>query len=65
MILVYRTTEKAVELRECIKELADIDRERGERLLDSERRFRDVKASADGLIAELHILNQTAKEGPT
>ncbi|GMN58511.1 hypothetical protein TIFTF001_027600 [Ficus carica] len=63
MGLVYRTTKKAVEWRERIKELEDIDKERGERLLDIERRFRDVKASADGLISELQTLNQTAKEG--
>ena len=63
MWLIYRITEKAVERREWIKELEDNDKEWSERLLDIERRFRDVKASADGLIAELHTLNQTAKEG--
>ena len=63
MGLVYRTTEKAVEWRECIKELEDIDKERGEKLLDIERRFRDVKANADGLIIKLHTLNQMANEG--
>ncbi|GMN51473.1 hypothetical protein TIFTF001_020624 [Ficus carica] len=63
MGLVYRTTEKAVKRRERIKELEDIDREWGERLLDIERKFKYVKASADGLIAEHHTLNQIAKEG--
>ncbi|GMN66528.1 hypothetical protein TIFTF001_035597 [Ficus carica] len=63
MGLVYRTMEKAVEQRERIKELEDIDKERGERLLDIKRRFRDDKASADSLISELQTLNQTAKEG--
>ena len=63
MRLVYHTVEKAVLWRVRIKELEDIDRERGERLLDIEQKFRDVKLSADGLIAELHTLNQTAKKG--
>ena len=36
MGLVYGTAEKAVERRECTKELKDIDRERDERLLDIE-----------------------------
>lgn len=63
MWLVYRTIEKVVKRRKRIKELEDIDREWGERLLDIERRIRDVKSSIDGLIAELYMLNQTATKG--
>ena len=62
MGLIYHSIDKTVERREWIKELEEINQECGERLLNIEWRFRDVKASADGLIAELYALNQTAKE---
>ena len=52
-----------VEWKERIKEFEDIDRESGKSLLDIEKRFRDVKASAGSLISELQTLNQMAKEG--
>ncbi|GMN23096.1 hypothetical protein TIFTF001_049066 [Ficus carica] len=42
---------------------AQVDKDRAEKLLDIERKFKYVRANADGLIAELHILTQTAKEG--
>ncbi|GMN47317.1 hypothetical protein TIFTF001_016500 [Ficus carica] len=63
MGLVYRTTDKVVEQKERIKDLQDIYREHGEKLLDIERKFRDVKSNAEGLIDELHSLKQTANKG--
>ena len=60
---IYRFTDKAVEWREWIRELEEIDQERGEKLLDIEQKFKDVKASTYSLIVELHTPNQIAKEG--
>ncbi|GMN46179.1 hypothetical protein TIFTF001_015363 [Ficus carica] len=40
-----------------------LKRERGEKLLDIERKFEDVKASATELIAELQTVTQSTKEG--
>ncbi|GMN48554.1 hypothetical protein TIFTF001_017719 [Ficus carica] len=60
---VYRTTDKVVEQKKLVKELEDKDNERGEKLLDIERKFKDVKVSANVLIAELQTVNQVAKEG--
>ncbi|GMN54160.1 hypothetical protein TIFTF001_023289 [Ficus carica] len=55
MELVYRTTDKVVEQKARIKELEEIDSERGEKLLDIERRFKDVKASTDGLLVDADV----------
>ncbi|GMN62576.1 hypothetical protein TIFTF001_031639 [Ficus carica] len=52
-----------VEQKKLVKELQDKDRERGEKLLDIELKFKDVKSNADGLIHELHSLKQKANEG--
>ena len=62
MGLVYRATDKVVEQKKLVKELQDKDRERGEKLLDIERKFEDIKASANGLIAELQTVNWSMKE---
>ncbi|GMN49580.1 hypothetical protein TIFTF001_018746 [Ficus carica] len=62
MGLIYRFTNKVVEQKEQIRELEVVDKEHAEKLLDIERKFKDVRASADGFIAELHTLNQTTKE---
>ncbi|GMN47593.1 hypothetical protein TIFTF001_016757 [Ficus carica] len=49
------TSETDVDLRSS--------KECGEKLLDIERKFEDVKASANELIAELQTVNQSVKEG--
>ncbi|GMN67952.1 hypothetical protein TIFTF001_037008 [Ficus carica] len=46
-----------------VLKLKVIDKERGEKQLETERKFKDVRASINGLIAELCTLNQIAKEG--
>ena len=63
MRLFYQTTNIVIEQKARIKELEDKDRERGEKLLDIERKFGDVKTSANELMAELHKAMQSAKEG--
>lgn len=63
MWLIYSSTDKAVKRRERIRELEEVNKERGEKLLDIVQKFKDVKLSADALIVELHTLNQIAKEG--
>ncbi|GMN59430.1 hypothetical protein TIFTF001_028527 [Ficus carica] len=45
------------------RELEEVDKERGEKLLNIERKFKDVKVSANTLIVELHTLNRIVKEG--
>ncbi|GMN20300.1 hypothetical protein TIFTF001_048727 [Ficus carica] len=54
---------KVVELRERIRELKATDREHTEKLLEIERKFKDVRASADDVIQELQTLNRITKEG--
>lgn len=63
MWLIYSSIDKAVKRRERIRELEEVNKERGEKLLDIVQKFKDVKLSADALIVELHTLNQIAKEG--
>lgn len=63
MWLIYSSIDKAVKRRERIRELEEVNKERGEKLLDIVQKFKDVKPSADALIVELHTLNQIAKEG--
>ena len=60
---MYRTTNTILEQRNQIKELQDKDKERGEKLLNIEWKFEDVKASADRLVVELQKVTQSAKEG--
>ncbi|GMN59335.1 hypothetical protein TIFTF001_028422 [Ficus carica] len=55
MGLIYRASNKVVEQKKLVRELQEIDRERGEKLLDIKRKFADVKSSADD--------NQSVKEG--
>ncbi|GMN54938.1 hypothetical protein TIFTF001_024056 [Ficus carica] len=50
------------ELEDENKRLEELDKERGEKLLVIEENFKDVKASADGLIGELKIVTQSSKE---
>ncbi|GMN33542.1 hypothetical protein TIFTF001_044809 [Ficus carica] len=54
---------KVVKLRERIRELKATDREHAEKLLEIERKFKDVHASADDVIQELQTLNRITKEG--
>ena len=63
MGLVYHVTDKVVEQKKLVWEVQEIDRKRGEKLLDIERKFEDVKASTNDLIGELQTVNQSAKEG--
>ena len=63
MGLLHRTSDRVAQQRAQIKELESKDREREEKLLDIERKFGDVKASAEDLTAELHKAIQTSKEG--
>ena len=63
MRLIYHSTDKAIEQRERIRELEATDKERVEKLLDIECKFKDVRASMDNLIKELQTLNRIAKEG--
>ncbi|GMN45104.1 hypothetical protein TIFTF001_014289 [Ficus carica] len=61
--LVYRAADKVVEQKKLVRELQEVDRERGEKLLDIKRKFKDVKASAIELITELQTVTQSGKEG--
>ena len=63
MGLLHRTSDRVFQQKNKIKELENKDRERGEKLLDIERKFGDVKTSAEELTAELHRAIQTSKEG--
>ncbi|GMN70115.1 hypothetical protein TIFTF001_039159 [Ficus carica] len=70
MGLFYRTTDKVAEQKTRINELENINKElkekdgdRGQKLLDIERKFGDVKMSAKGLMAELQKVMHEAKEG--
>ena len=60
---MYYTTETVLEQRNHIKELEDKDKERGEKLLNIEWKFEDVKASSNELVTELQKVTQSAKEG--
>ncbi|GMN36613.1 hypothetical protein TIFTF001_042474 [Ficus carica] len=69
MGLFYRTTDKVAKQKTRIKELENInkeleekDGERGQKLLDIERKFRNVKMSTEGLMAELQKVMHEAKE---
>ncbi|GMN25026.1 hypothetical protein TIFTF001_043852 [Ficus carica] len=70
MGLIKRTNDKNLKQRTRIRELEAInknleerDRRRGEMLLDIERKFADVKTSADGLNVTLKEIMHEAKEG--
>ncbi|GMN55639.1 hypothetical protein TIFTF001_024758 [Ficus carica] len=49
-------------LKNHIKELEEKDKERGEKLLNIERNFESVKASANDLVGELKRVTQSGKE---
>jgi chromosome segregation ATPase len=63
MGLLHRTSDRVAQQRTQIKELESRDIDREEKLLNIERKFGDVKASSEDLIAELHKAIQTSKEG--
>ncbi|GMN32476.1 hypothetical protein TIFTF001_041738 [Ficus carica] len=63
MGLFYRMSDRVVEQRDQLKDLKAKDVARGEKLLDIERKFGDVKAGADGLMAELQKSMDVAREG--
>ncbi|GMN60086.1 hypothetical protein TIFTF001_029179 [Ficus carica] len=51
------------EQRDRLKDLVEKDIARGEKLLDIERKFGDVKAGAEGLMSELQKSMDVAREG--
>ncbi|GMN74526.1 hypothetical protein TIFTF001_052394, partial [Ficus carica] len=63
MGLFYRMSDRVAEQRDRLKDLHEKDIARGEKLLDIERKFGDVKAGADGLMAELQKSMDVAREG--
>ncbi|GMN48321.1 hypothetical protein TIFTF001_017501 [Ficus carica] len=63
MGLFYRMSDKVAEQRDRLKDLMEKDIARGEKLLDIERKFGDVKASAEGLMTELQKSVDVAREG--
>ncbi|GMN25683.1 hypothetical protein TIFTF001_043923 [Ficus carica] len=63
MGLFYRMSDRVAEQRDRLKDLQEKDNARGEKLLDIERKFGDVKAGADGLMAELQKSMDVAREG--
>ncbi|GMN56098.1 hypothetical protein TIFTF001_025212 [Ficus carica] len=63
MGLFYRMSDRVAEQRDRLKDLMEKDVARGEKLLDIERKFGDVKAGADGLMAELQKSMDVAREG--
>ncbi|GMN32144.1 hypothetical protein TIFTF001_041684 [Ficus carica] len=63
MGLFYRMSDRVVEQRDQLKDLKAKDVARGEKLLDIECKFGDVKAGADGLMAELQKSMDVAREG--
>ncbi|GMN69387.1 hypothetical protein TIFTF001_038437 [Ficus carica] len=63
MGLFYRMSDKVAEQRDRLKYLVEKDIARGEKLLDIERKFGDVKAGAEGLISELQKSMDVAREG--
>ncbi|GMN20249.1 hypothetical protein TIFTF001_043045 [Ficus carica] len=63
MGLFNRMSDRVAEQRDRLKDLMEKDVARGEKLLDIERKFGDVKAGADGLMAELQKSMDIAREG--
>ncbi|GMN66686.1 hypothetical protein TIFTF001_035746 [Ficus carica] len=63
MGLFYRMSDKVTEQRDRLKDLVEKDIARGEKLLDIECKFRDVKAGAEGLMSELQKSMDVAREG--
>ncbi|GMN67523.1 hypothetical protein TIFTF001_036585 [Ficus carica] len=63
MGLFYRMFDKVSEQWDRLKDLVDKDIARGEKLLNIERKFGDVKAGAEGLMSELQKSMDVAREG--
>ena len=63
MGLFYRTADRVIEHQRKVKDLQKKDDEREKKLNDIDQKFRDVKTSAEGLIAELDKTLKSAKEG--
>ncbi|GMN58688.1 hypothetical protein TIFTF001_027794 [Ficus carica] len=63
MGLFYRMSDKVAEQRDRLKDLMEKDVARGEKLLDIERKFGDVKSGAEGLMNELLKSMDVAREG--
>ena len=63
MGLLYRTTDRVHEHQRKINELVKKNVEREEKLNIIDQKYKDVKASAEGLIAELQNTLRTMKEG--
>ncbi|GMN22564.1 hypothetical protein TIFTF001_043541 [Ficus carica] len=63
MGLFYRMSDRVAEQRDRLKDLQEKDIARAEKLLDIERKFGDVKAGADGLMAELQKSMDVARDG--
>ncbi|GMN27747.1 hypothetical protein TIFTF001_046171 [Ficus carica] len=63
MGLFYRMSDKVAEQRDRLKDLVEKDIARGEKLLDIERKFGDVKIDAEGLMSELQKSMDVAREG--
>ncbi|GMN57869.1 hypothetical protein TIFTF001_026969 [Ficus carica] len=63
MGLFYRMSDKVAEQRDRLKDLVEKDIARGEKLLDIERKFGDLKAGAEGLMSELQKSMDVAREG--
>ncbi|GMN47916.1 hypothetical protein TIFTF001_017096 [Ficus carica] len=61
--LFYRLADKVVSQSNKIKELEENDRSRRAKLQDIERKFVDVKTSAEGLMLELQKSMDVAREG--
>ena len=53
MGLIYYVTNKVIKQRKLIEELENKDREHGDRLLNIEKKFKNVKTSTNDLIAKL------------
>ncbi|GMN60017.1 hypothetical protein TIFTF001_029112 [Ficus carica] len=63
MGLFYRMSDKIAEQRDRLKDLMEKDIAREEKVLDIERKFRDVKVGAEGLMSELQKSMDVAREG--
>ena len=63
MALFYRTAEKAVEHQKRARDLKQKDHEREKKLVDIERKFKDVKASSENLASELRSSLKSMEEG--
>ena len=63
MGLFYRTADRVIEHQRKVKELQKKDDEREKMMNDIDQKFKDVKTSAEGLVAELEKTLKSANEG--